>query len=262
MVVVIFFCICRCRMACRNIFIKMTTFSQCCGYMVALQWSQQWSLTHFQGELHSRSSWTTGINVLSLTSLWFFFGYKACKAHGFPAWSIPSWWSQLKAPAIEHIRSPFAMVGSSDPVSLPVGNTSPCSSARCVGEDDVPATVTLSLVAPINESVTTTQPPRIFVFISHSEFPFPFFSGSCSCLGAAAKVARTLFLRVSVPLRAHQGHRAAPARRSLVVLNASDLAKWACSFEVLVSCQASKGLPTRGFAFVCLPSSIFKTCHF
>lgn len=94
----------------------------------------------------------------------------------------------------EHIRSLFAVVGGSDPVSLPEGNTSPCSSAWCVRKDDVPARVTLSLVAQINEPVTITQPPGIFVFIWHLEFPFHIFSGSFSCLGAAAKVSRSLFL--------------------------------------------------------------------
>lgn len=61
----------------------------------------------------------------------------------------------------EHIRSLFAVVGRSDPV----GDTSPCSSAWCVRKDDVPARVTLSLVAQINEPVTTMQPPGIFVFV-------------------------------------------------------------------------------------------------
>lgn len=94
----------------------------------------------------------------------------------------------------QHIRSPFATVGSSDPVNLPVGNTSPCSSAWCVRKDDVPATVTLSLVAQINEPVTAMQLPRMFGFICHLEFPFHFFTASCSWLGAAAKVSMSLFL--------------------------------------------------------------------
>lgn len=47
----------------------------------------------------------------------------------------------------ERIPSPFAVLGSSDPVFLPVENTSLCSSACCVREDDVPGTVTPSLVA-------------------------------------------------------------------------------------------------------------------
>lgn len=162
----------------------------------------------------------------------------------------------------EHIRFLFAVVGSSDPVFLPVGNTPSCSSAQCVREDDVPATVTLSLVAQINEPVTATQPPRIFVFICHLEFPLLFFTGSRSCLGTADKFSRSFFLQVSVPLGVRQGHRAAPALPSLLALNATDPAKEVCSFEVLVSCQASKDLPTRGFAFLCLASSIFKTCHF
>lgn len=52
------------------------------------------------------------------------------------------------------------------------------------------------------------------------------------------------------------------AALSLLVAQAvSDLAKYTLLFEVLVSCQASKGLTTRGFAFMCLLSSIFKTCH-
>lgn len=47
----------------------------------------------------------------------------------------------------ERIPSPFAVLGSSDPVFLPVENTSLCSGAWCVREDDVPGTVTPSLVA-------------------------------------------------------------------------------------------------------------------
>lgn len=86
------------------------------------------------------------------------------------------------------VTSPFAVLGSSDPVFLPVGNTSPCSSARCVRSDDVPGVVPVSLVAWINEPVTTAQPPRVFVSICYLEFPFHVFAASCSGLGAAAKV--------------------------------------------------------------------------
>lgn len=126
----------------------------------------------------------------------------------------------------ESIGSLFAMVGSSDPVSLPVGNTFPCSSAWCVRKDDVPATVTLSLVAQINEPVTTMQPPGVSVFVCHLEFPFHFFAGSrSSCWGAAAKVSRSLFLQVLVPLRAHRVQGVAAALRWFVVLSASDVAE-------------------------------------
>lgn len=138
---------------------------------------------------------------LNLLSLSFFFGQEACRAHS--SWSMrfllhgaslrgdPK---QKLCSGSEQIRSLFAMVGSSDPVSLPVGSTSPCSSAWCVRKDDVSATVTLSLVAQINEPVTTTQPPRIFVFICHLEFPFHFFPGSCWCLGAASQGFQELLL--------------------------------------------------------------------
>ena len=93
---------------------------------------------------------------------------------------------------------------------------------------------------------------------NHLEYLFPFVtwnSHSTSLLPHAQvweqlpRFSRAAFARVS----ASQGPRGSwgdcTARR-------------VCSFEVLVSCPTSKGLPTGGFAFVCLSSSIFKTCHF